>query len=277
MTTPATTDRPPRLEAVLLLSATLHCETGLRIGATESTIAIGGVDNPVLRNAITNQPYIPGSSLKGKLRSLLERRYELRQNWAIDRGRIQVHVCEQPEEYAACPVCPVFGVAAPQRARWFCLSRLRVPDVVLTDASRERLERVATDLPYTEVKTEVAIDRITSAAVPRPMERVPAGAEFGPARFTLFRYAGDDVRSHLGVLLEGLQLLEADYLGSAGSRGSGRITFRNIALERLEFPPHRGLPVRTALTDGPLSDLAALVSQSDALAAAAAGPGTRPT
>jgi CRISPR-associated protein Csm3 len=271
MTTTPITDRPPRLEAVLILSATVHCDTGLRIGAAESTIAIGGLDNPVIRSPLTGEPYIPGSSLKGKLRSLLERRYELRQNWGIDRGRVHVHVCEQEADYRECPVCPVFGIAAPQRARWFCLGRLRVPDVAFTEEARAQLQEKATDFPYTEVKTEVAIDRLTSAATPRSMERVPAGAAFGPARFTLFRYAGDNVRQHFGLVLEGLELLEADYLGSSGSRGSGRVSFRGISLERLDFPARGGLPVRTALTDAPLPSLRELVGRFEALAAGLAG------
>jgi len=269
MTTAPLTDRPPRLEAVLVLTATVHCDTGLRIGAAESTVAIGGLDNPVIRSPLTGEPYIPGSSLKGKLRSLLERRYELEQNWRIDR--VYIHVCEQEADYRRCPLCPVFGIAAPRDARWFCLARLRIPDVALTDESRAQLQEKATDYPYTEVKTEVAIDRLTSAAAPRSMERVPAGAEFGPARFTLFRYAGDDSRQHFSLLLEGLELLEADYLGSSGSRGSGRVSFRDISLERLDFPAGGGLPARTALTDAPLPSLRELVGRFEALAARLAG------
>jgi len=99
------------------------------------------------------------------------------------------------------------------------------------------------------------------------MECVPAGAEFGPARFTLFRYAGDNVRQHLGVLLEGLELLEADYLGSSGSRGSGRVSFRDITLELLDFPPKGGLPKRQSLTDTPLAGLRELVQRFDKLVA----------
>jgi len=103
------------------------------------------------------------------------------------------------------------------------------------------------------------------------MERVPAGAEFGPARFTLFRYAGDDSRQHFSLLLEGLELLEADYLGSSGSRGSGRVSFRDISLERLDFPAGGGLPARTALTDTPFPSLRELVGRFEALAARLAG------
>lgn len=240
---------PPRLTHVLSLTSVIVCETGLRIGAAESSIAIGGIDNPVIRNPLTGEPYIPGSSLKGKMRSLLERRYELPQNWSIQRDRVNVHVCEEEAEYRECPVCPLFGIAAPQQGQWFCLTRLRVADVPLTDQSRERLEQRSTDFPFTEVKTEIALDRLTSGATPRSMERVPAGAEFGPARLTLFVYkgeaqSGDSPQGLLKRLLEGMELVEADYLGSAGSRGSGRISFTDIALELLTFPREGGLADR---------------------------------
>jgi len=264
MTTPTTQDRARRLTGVLVLSSLIHCDTGLRIGAAESTIAIGGLDNPVIRDPLTGEPYIPGSSLKGKMRSLLERRYELSQTWAIARGRVHVHVCETQANYERCPVCPLFGVAAPQNARWFCLARLRVPDVFLEEGSRRALAERATDLPFTEVKTEVAIDRLTSAAVPRPMERVPAGAQFGPAQFILFNYEGDEPRQNLGRLLEGMELLEADYLGSSGSRGSGRISFREIRLERVDFPRDGGLAQRREI-DGSFATLRDLTERFEQL------------
>lgn len=265
MSNAANSGTPPRLSAVALVESTIRCETGLRIGAAESTIAIGGLDNPVIRNPLSGEPYIPGSSLKGKMRSLLERRYGLSQNWPIDRDRVHVHVCRAEGPYRECRVCTVFGVSAPKSGRWFCLTRLRVADVHLSDSSRAALREKPTDFPYTEVKTEVAIDRFTSAATPRPMERVPAGAEFGPARFTLFHYEGDSLTDHLGLLLEAMELLEADYLGSSGSRGSGRVSFRNIRVELLNFPAGGGLPQRSLL-GGPYPTRAEFVQAFPSLA-----------
>ncbi len=265
MQNPAPSGAAPRLAAVVVIEATIRCETGLRIGAAESTISIGGLDNPVIRNPLNGEPYIPGSSLKGKMRSLLERRYELAQNWGITTGRVHVHVCKEERNYRECPVCPVFGISAPQEGRWFCLTRLRVPDVHLTEESRNTLREKPTDYPFTEVKTEVAIDRLTSAATPRSMERVPAGAEFGPARFTLFCYEGDSLRSHIGLLLEGMELLEADYLGSSGSRGSGRVAFRDIRADLLDFPAGGGLPQRSSL-GGPYATLADFAAAFPSLA-----------
>ncbi|MGB9898314.1 type III-A CRISPR-associated RAMP protein Csm3, partial [Thermanaerothrix sp.] len=115
-------------------------------------------------------------------------------------------------------------------------TRLVVRDVMMTDKSAQDLEVSGrTDLPYTEVKTEVSIDRVTSAANPRQMERVPAGTEFGPAELVYSLYDGDgcDVQKdieHLRTLVEGLQLLEDDYLGGLGSRGSGKVKLENITV-----------------------------------------------
>ena len=83
---------------------------------------------------------------------------------------------------------------------------------------------------YTELKTEVAIDRVTSAASPRTLERVPAGAVFGPSEIVFSVFDRNDT-SLFRRVAEGLQLLEDDYLGGSGSRGSGKILFRSLSLE----------------------------------------------
>ena len=87
---------------------------------------------------------------------------------------------------------------------------------------------VDTDLPFSEVKNEVAIDRITSASMPRPVERVPAGARFSyDMVFDIFEDADKD---HLGLVFESMRLLENDYLGGYGSRGSGQIRFESVKI-----------------------------------------------
>lgn len=221
-----------RLTSIVTLECSLTAVTGLRIGAAESSISIGGMDNPVVRDPLTNRPYIPGSSIKGKMRSLLERRLAKEQNWRI--SDIHIHACSGQSDYNDCDVCKLFGIPAP-RENWFCLTRLRVSDAFLSDESVEQLERASTDLPYTEVKTEAAIDRVTSAATPRSTERVPAGAVFRPVRLSLFRYEGDSPEL-LDRLVEGMELLEADYLGGSGSRGSGRVRFSDIRVQELALP-----------------------------------------
>lgn len=229
----ATETKTATIDRILTLSCTIRARTGLRIGAQEASLTIGGVDNPVVRDPLTRQPYVPGSSIKGKMRSLLERVHGLEQNWPIGGNRVLVHVCKKEDDYLACTLCQLFGVPAPERERWLCQTRLRFSDVFMTPESAERLVRANTDLPYTELKSEAAIDRVTSAAVPRTMERVPAGTEFGPCEIALFIYEGDDPARGLDWLVAGLELLEADALGSSTARGSGRIAFRDIAFQRL--------------------------------------------
>jgi CRISPR-associated protein Csm3 len=221
-----------QLKGRVFITFNIKAVTGLHIGGTESGIEIGGVDKTVIRDPLTNRPYIPGSSLKGKMRSLLEKYKGLRQNQRIGQGYI--HSCDKPEEYPNCEVCQVFGV--PGERDFATPTRLVVRDVMMTDKSAQDLEVSGrTDLPYTEVKTEVSIDRVTSAANPRQMERVPAGTEFGPAELVYSLYDGDgcDVQKdieHLRTLVEGLQLLEDDYLGGLGSRGSGKVKLENITV-----------------------------------------------
>ncbi|MDT8898616.1 type III-A CRISPR-associated RAMP protein Csm3 [Thermanaerothrix sp. 4228-RoL] len=221
-----------QLKGRVFITFNIKAVTGLHIGGTESGIEIGGVDKTVIRDPLTNRPYIPGSSLKGKMRSLLEKYKGLRQNQRIGQGYI--HSCDNPEEYPNCEVCQVFGV--PGERDFATPTRLVVRDVMMTDKSAQDLEVSGrTDLPYTEVKTEVSIDRVTSAANPRQMERVPAGTEFGPAELVYSLYDGDgcDVQKdieHLRTLVEGLQLLEDDYLGGLGSRGSGKVKLENITV-----------------------------------------------
>lgn len=207
--------------------------TGLHIGGSDTGIEIGGVDKTVIRDKLTNRPYIPGSSLKGKMRSLLEKYNGLEQNQRIGQGYI--HSCTDLDKYATCKVCQAFGV--PGERDFSTPTRLIVRDVQMNKADADRLDASGrTDLPYTEVKTEVSIDRITSAANPRQMERVPADVVFANAELVYSIYdgdrcnAGDDIK-RLETILQGLQLLEDDYLGGQGSRGSGKVKMESIRVQ----------------------------------------------
>ena len=222
-------ERVIKLQGRLFLRCSIQVKTGLHIGASSVGLEIGGVDNPILRDPITGQPYIPGSSLKGKLRSLTEKRYGLPQNHSMGQ-RVWIHMCErgQGDLYRDCPVCHIYGVTGD--IDYALPTRLAVRDSFLSPESAARLEKADTDLPYTEVKYEASIDRVTSHAHPRPVERVPAGAVFSPVEMVLNVYQPRDVTERLGVLLEALGLLEDDYLGGLGSRGGGQIAFANLRL-----------------------------------------------
>ncbi|HHS96403.1 MAG TPA: type III-A CRISPR-associated RAMP protein Csm3 [Chloroflexi bacterium] len=225
-----------QLKGRVFITFEIKAVTGLHIGGSDTGIEIGGVDKTIIRDPLTNRPYIPGSSLRGKVRSLLEKYRGLPQNQRV--GQTFIHSCENKGEYADCDVCQVFGV--PGERDFATPTRLIVRDVHLTPESVHALEEKAhTDLPYTEVKTEVSIDRVTSAANPRQMERVPAGAVFGPAELVYSVYEGVDKDGHpiadpqadvnrLRTVIEGLRLLEDDYLGGLGSRGSGKVKLQNI-------------------------------------------------
>jgi CRISPR-associated protein Csm3 len=210
----------------VFIHANIKTLTGLHIGGSSTGLEIGGLDKAVIRNPLDRRPYIPGSSLRGKMRSQTEKVLGLRQNNRI--AQVTIHTCKNEQDYTAeggCPVCHVFGV--PAEIGYSGPTRLIVRDVQLTDKSAEALSKANTELAYAELKTEVAIDRVTSAASPRNMERVPAGSVFGPAElvFSVYEVADYD---RLKVVIDALQLVEDDYLGGAGSRGSGKISFIEI-------------------------------------------------
>lgn len=220
----------------LVIEGQILTKTALHIGGSPGALAIGNVDMPVIRDVRTNQPYIPGSSLKGKMRSQSEKLLNAPQNTIINKGkpdgsgRVEMHTAKTREEYLAYWVNPLFGVTGDAGDWVNAPNRLIVRDVPLNEKSRDELLRAKTDLPFTEVKWEAAIDRVTSAATPRQIERVPAGAVFGPMELVLSLYLPDDVKL-LGNLLTALQLVEDDYLGGQGSRGSGKVEFRNLTVQ----------------------------------------------
>jgi CRISPR-associated protein Csm3 len=233
------TSKSIKLLGRILMRFAIKLDSGLHIGGSEAGIEIGGVDKTVIRDPLTNQPYIPGSSLRGKVRSLLEKRLGLPQNERIGTGYI--HSAQTAAEYAASPVSQVFGVAG--KGDFGLPSRLVVRDIALSKDSRDALLRLGTtDLPFTEVKTEVSIDRVTSAANPRQLERVPAGVIFGgdegmPDVFVYSVYDGAEINANpkqdldlFSLLIQGMQLIEDDYLGGFGSRGSGKISFHDFRL-----------------------------------------------
>lgn len=205
------------------IRAELHLLTGMRIGAGRETVEIGGIDDPVIRHPHTQEPYLPGSSLKGKLRSLLE--------WALNKIEPDGRVWGSGKQSypPGDEVLRIFGTTSEQWKEG--PARVIVRDAPLKQHwVREIIER---GLPLTEDKTEVTIDRIQGkAAGPRTMERVPAGAIFDLE--ILFRqYAvnadgGKRDGECLNRLLEALKLLEQDALGGSGSRGYGRVRIKNL-------------------------------------------------
>lgn len=210
-----------KLVKKILINGTITSKTGLHIGGNNVGLSIGGADATVVRNPITNEPYIPGSSLKGKMRSLLEKvdgKFGPKQGEQINYSAYT----QDPDDI----ICKIFGTtpeAMKAAGKEQPTSRLLVRDCEMTKISSDKLAKSKdTDMPFTEVKTEVVIDRITSAATPRQLERVPAGAVFN-MRLILNIYNGDNEKEILDKIFEGLALVQNDYLGGKGTRGSGEV------------------------------------------------------
>ncbi|MFW6374485.1 MAG: type III-A CRISPR-associated RAMP protein Csm3 [Thermodesulfobacteriota bacterium] len=233
----------------IFVSGALTTLTGLHIGGNSTEMGIGGADQIVVRDPLTHHPYIPGSSLRGKMRSLLERaRGEMRIELDKSRDREVYFVKDlseplaqgaelksaNPSTHPEAQSSKLFGVAIDRlernRPEFVIPQRLVVRDAKLLNP--HDLEAAKnTDMPLTEVKTEVAIDRITSKANPRQIERVPAGARFG-FEFILNLYGEDSEADFVGLLFQCMELLQDDYLGGHGSRGYGRVRFHVETLTR---------------------------------------------
>jgi CRISPR-associated protein Csm3 len=204
-----------KLNKKIILEGKTIVKTGLHIGGSNNSMSIGGMDNAVIRNPVNNEPYIPGSSLKGKMRSLLELAYGYIAN--RNMGNVKWVGSDNPEHITT----KLFGSAKGDDSQR--PSRIIVRDGALMNS--EKLQK--TELLYTEGKTEVVIDRITSAAVPRQLERVPAGAEFSlNIVLNIIEEDGADFEKELlDHVFKSLLMVQDDYLGGSGSRGSGQVAF----------------------------------------------------
>lgn len=211
-----------------ILRGKFECLTGLHIGGSKEKLEIGGVDSPVIRDPRTRYPYVPGSSLKGKLRSLLE--------FAL------AAVPETGEVSQDKAIVRLFGIGVDEKDGAFNKpehdlymigpSRLIVRDSHPDAETIKWWKSLDSDLLYTEYKSENGINRITSAANPRFVERVVAGSKF---EFELIYSVFDisntgesymsDAKADLENLRMALLLLQHNFLGKSGSRGYGRIEF----------------------------------------------------
>ncbi len=222
-----------QLKRILQIKGKIKLLTGLRIGSGDTEMHIGGVENLVVKHPYTNEPYIPGSSLKGKIRSLLELYYGIpvyavkvdRNSGGLANPRMinNNEISEKIKENAL-KILKIFGVSGSAQEVITEIGPTRVAfyDCFYTENWRNYLKNH--NLPFTEIKAENRINRITGTAEhPRFTERVPAGSEFG-FRLTFKIYTDEDY-SLFDEILKGMALLEYDYLGGSGSRGYGRIQF----------------------------------------------------
>lgn len=212
------------------ITGTIELLTGLRIGASEGEIRIGGVDNQVIRHPVSGEPYIPGSSLKGKVRSLLEWR-----SGAVRPEPLGVADLHRDRPLVL-PILQLFGVGGGDQLSDEQAAQIGPTRVAFWDAPlrRDWVERIhAENMLLTEVKTENRIDRIKGVAEsPRQTERVPSGARFDfRLALKVLNIDADDGHTLRRTLLQGLRLLELDGLGGSGSRGYGKLKLRELRVD----------------------------------------------
>lgn len=209
------------------ITATIEVLTGMHIGGSNTFSAIGAVDSPVIRDPLSGNPIIPGSSLKGKMRTLLEKALK------------QTINLSSPDEDEG-EVKRLFGTSK----KPIYPSRLQFSDAFIINA--EELKEIG----VTEVKFENTITRATSVANPRQIERVIRGTKFG---FVLIydAVALDEIDEDFSNTATALRLLQMDYLGGHGTRGYGKIKFSDFSVECVagELSPEKVTELNNILKD----------------------------
>lgn len=259
-----------KLYGKVFIDGKILLKTGLAIGGDKSSIEIGGIDNNVIKDS-KGEPFIPGSSIKGKMRSLLEKshgKYKLdvdiqqesntkrlsssssKYNYNVESflsgEKININdkniklIKASSCECGRCKICKTFGTSASNKNAE--PTRLYVRDSFLNEEIQKQMINREKDfsrleLDYTESKWENTIDRITSMANPRNIERVPAGTGFD-FQMVYNVYEKDDV-DNIKVVFEALSLLQDDYLGANGSRGYGRIEFIDLLISQKSIEDYK--------------------------------------
>ena len=200
----------------LLIQGTIEVVTGMHIGGSDAFAAIGAVDSPVIKDGRTQEPIIPGSTLKGKMRTLLA------------RSLSQEIILPKPDDDEL-EIRRLFGTSQAKDGEATLLhSRLIFSDCYLTN--KAQLLKTG---GMTEVKFENTINRQTAIANPRQIERVVRGAEFG-LRIVYDVMNSDELEEDFKNIARGLALIEMDYLGGHGTRGSGRVKFKNLVVTKTD-------------------------------------------
>lgn len=229
------TDNMPPLLGKLKITGEIVVKTGLAIGGNKSGIDIGAMDNPVIKTP-DGVPFIPGSSLKGKLRALLDKVEGSRDETkdpklanidTKDNNSKKTDVDLQENIKKRCQhIAAVFGVSADNARQQKGEALLKVRDAYLKPKDNKA--------PYTEEKMENSINRVTGVANPRPLERVVPGTVFDMS-LCLDVYNKKQTKKHLKMLELAFLLLQEDYLGGGGTRGNGQVALENIQLDYLEI------------------------------------------
>ena len=194
------------------IKGVLEVKTGMHIGGSSAFSAIGAVDSPVIKDIRTNNPMIPGSSLKGKMRTLLARKY----NDVVQANANKDADC----------IIRVFGSSEKDEKGVIKQSRVLVSDMFIINGDEIRNRGIS---GFTEVKFENSINRTTAVAMPRQIERAIKGLKFGiDIIYEAESGKEAEIEEDIALIAEGMKMLEYDYLGGNGSRGYGKVKFENI-------------------------------------------------
>lgn len=197
----------------ILIEGTIEVITGMHIGGSDAFSAIGAVDKPVIKDGRTQEPIIPGSSLKGKLRTLLARSIS------------QDIILPEPnkDDY---DIRRLFGSSEVKKGE----EKLMHARLIFSDCYLKNKDELIRSGGMTEVKFENSINRTTAVANPRQIERVVRGAKFG-MRIVYDVHDSAELLDDMKYLKKAFDLLEMDYLGGHGTRGSGRVKINELTLK----------------------------------------------
>ncbi len=212
-------EKNTKLISKIIITGEIHVMTGLMIGGSSTGLDINSIDKAIIRNPIDQLPFIPGSTLKGKMRSLLE----LKRNTTEGFGE----PTQNPEHEAAILFGHIQSKNEAAKKAQKELGRTQQPSrLIVRDGDLLNPENfINTDRPYSELKVENSINRITAKANPRTFERVPRGGIF-KLNMTLNVFDEKEGEAQLALIYECLRLVKDDYLGGGGSRGNGMVNFK---------------------------------------------------
>lgn len=198
--------------AKIQITGDIEVKTGMHIGGSTAFAAIGAVDSPVIKDARSNMPMIPGSSLKGKMRSLLAKAYN-------------AELAAKPDDDCK-RLLRIFGSAKKGHIK---RSRIQIADMVMKNTEELRGQGLQS---MTEIKFENTINRVTAVANPRQIERVIRGSLFGLDMMYEVENV-EELLEDMEVIGAGMKLLQYDYLGGSGSRGYGKIQFNAVCAKNV--------------------------------------------
>ena len=199
------------------INGVLEVVTGMHIGGSSAFSAIGAVDSPVIKDVRTNKPMVPGSSLKGKMRTLLSKKYN---------AVVQANANDDAE----C-ITRVFGSAKKDDNGKVMPSKILISDMFVINEEELRNRGLQN---LTEVKFENSINRATAVANPRQIERAVNGLQFGvDIIYEVENGKEDEIEEDIKLIAEALQMLKYDYLGGSGSRGYGKVKFHELNAENV--------------------------------------------